>query len=259
MKKRQMKMEYPRIEKEYPVHVYDTGPDGRLSLHALFNYFQDIASDHAIVLGYGRDELLKQNHFWVLSRIYAEIDSLPAWNEKISLASWPRGTDKLFALRDFEMESAEGQILARATSSWLIIDRDSKRVQRPDINLTKLNSYLAEKSCTLRNAAKIEAAPPGGSSSQPFRVRISDLDVNLHTNNSSYLLWVIDTYKLDFMLRNVPMTVEINYLSESRFDDTVVIVTSCSENDPDLFSHSAIRPADNTELCRVRIRWKRIL
>jgi len=78
-----MKMEYPRLEKEYPVHVYDTGPDGRLSLYALFNCFQDIASDHAVRLGYGRDELLRQNQFWVLSRIYAEINALPHWEEEI--------------------------------------------------------------------------------------------------------------------------------------------------------------------------------
>lgn len=252
-------MEYPKLEKEYHVHVYDTGPDGHLSLHALFNYFQDIAADHANKLGYGRDELLKQNHFWVLSRIYAEITALPLWEEKVRLTSWPRGTDKLFALRDFEMKSAEGQMMAHATSSWLIIDRDSKRIQRPDNNLTRLNSGLPGEPGILRNAEKIEPALPGGQTSPPFSVRISDLDVNLHTNNTSYLNWVTDTYDLDFMLRNAPLSVEINYLSESRFNDTVEILTSVNGDYYGLFSHSVIRTADSTELCRVRILWKRIL
>ncbi len=252
-------MEYPKLEKEYPVHVYDTGPDGHLSLHALFNYFQDIAADHAVKLGYGREELLKQNHFWVLSRIYAEITTLPLLGEKIRLASWPRGTDKLFALRDFEMKSPGGQLLARATSSWLIIDRDSKRIQRPDNNLTRLNSSVPGEPGILRNAEKIEPLVTEGQSSPPFKVRISDLDVNLHTNNTSYLNWVTDTYDLDFMLGNAPLSVEINYLSESRFNDTVEILTSGNGDDSGLFSHSVMRPADSTELCRVRILWKRIL
>lgn len=252
-------MEYPKLEKDYTVHVYDTGPDGHLSLHALFNYFQDIASDHAAKLGYGRDELLKQNHFWVLSRIYAEITTLPLWGEKVRLTSWPRGTDKLFALRDFEMKSSGGQLLARATSSWLIIGRDSKRIQRPDSNLTRLNSALPGETGILRNAEKIEPLVAGGQSSPRFNVRTSDLDVNLHSNNSSYLNWVTDTYDLDFVLRNAPLSVEINYLSESRFNDTVEILTSGNGGDPGLFSHTVIRPADSTELCRVRIHWKRIL
>lgn len=49
-------MEKPKLEKEYQVHVYETGPDGRLNLYSLFDYFQDIASDHAVQLGFGRDD-----------------------------------------------------------------------------------------------------------------------------------------------------------------------------------------------------------
>ena len=30
-----------------------------------------------------------------------------------------------------------------------------------------------------------------------FRVKVSDLDVNLHTNNVRYIKWVTDTYDLD--------------------------------------------------------------
>ncbi len=48
-------MELRILEKEYSVHVYETGPDGKLNLHTLFDYFQDIASDHALMLGYGRE------------------------------------------------------------------------------------------------------------------------------------------------------------------------------------------------------------
>ena len=54
----------PRLfEKEYRVHVYETGPDGKLNLYSFFDYLQDIASDHAVRLGYGRDDLMKSNPF----------------------------------------------------------------------------------------------------------------------------------------------------------------------------------------------------
>ena len=56
-------MEQSQFEKEYRVHVYDTGPDGRVSLTSLFNYMQDIASDHAEMLGFGRDDLMRDNRF----------------------------------------------------------------------------------------------------------------------------------------------------------------------------------------------------
>jgi acyl-ACP thioesterase len=225
-------MELLKLEKEYTVHVYETGPDGRLNLYSLFDYLQDIASDHAVRLGYGRDDLIKQNNFWVLSRIYAEISAWPSWGEKIEIKTWPRGTDKLFAIRDFEVSYPSGRSIARATSSWLIIDRDTWRIKRPD-DTTANERYAPQ-----------------------FSVRISDLDLNLHTNNSRYLKWVTDTYDLDFIMNNVPISAEINYLAESRFNDSIAILTSEEKENSSELNHSIMRTSDNTELCRLRINWK---
>jgi len=96
-------MEYPRLVNNYPVHVYETGPDGQ----------------------------------------------------------------------DFEVRYPDGRSIARGTSSWLI------------------------------------------------------------TNNARYLKWVTNSYDLDFILNNVPLSAEINYLAESRFNESIAI------------------------LCRVRISWKK--
>ena len=51
---------------------------------------------------------------------------LPLWGETIIVKTWPRGTDKLFALRDYEVRYPDGRSIALATSSWLIIDREYK-------------------------------------------------------------------------------------------------------------------------------------
>jgi acyl-ACP thioesterase len=250
-------MEYLKLEKEYPVHVYETGPDGRLNLHSLFDYLQDIASDHAVQLGFGRDDLLKENHFWVLSRIYAEIPVWPSWGETICVKTWTRGTDRLFALRDFEVRYPDGRLISRATSSWLIIDLDTKRIQRPDKYLRLMISELTDIKAFPRNAMKLERATEKSQSSPSFHVTISDLDINLHTNNARYLKWVTDSYDLDFILNNVPLSAEINYLAESRFNDNITIMLSEEGNDTKVINHSIMRTSDNTELCRVRINWKK--
>ena len=249
-------MEYPEFTKGYEVHVYETGPDGKLSLSALFDYFQDIASDHAVKLGYGRDELMKNNHFWVLSRIYSRIEELPEWSEKLIIRTWPRGTDRLFALRDFEARFSDGRIAARGTSSWLIVDYSTKRVKRPDEDLSRLSFMPDRRGILERNADKLEPAAEMQEQGQPFTVKISDLDVNLHTNNARYLRWATDSYDLDFIMNNVPVSAEINYLAESRFNDNIVIRTSGAGGEDKMYDHLIIRPDDNKELCRLRIMWK---
>jgi medium-chain acyl-[acyl-carrier-protein] hydrolase len=243
------------FEKEYKIPVYDTGPDGRLSLYSLFNYLQDVASEHAVRLKFGRDDLMKENRFWVLSRIVADIYLWPEWEEKIIVRTWPRGTDKLFALRDYEVLYPDGRKVASGSSSWLIVDRTSKRIQRPDDLLSTFNTQSTTISSLGRNAEKISPLAGDGQKSGNFTVKVSDLDVNLHTNNVRYIKWVTDTYPLNHIMNYMPVSVEINYLAESVFGEEVYIKSE-TENNTGSFSHSVIRSNDNKELCRMRIDWK---
>jgi acyl-ACP thioesterase len=243
------------FEKEYRIHVYETGPDGKLSLYSLFNYMQDIASDHAIKLGFGRDDLMRDNRFWVLSRIYSVIDMWPLWEESIIVKTWPNGTDKLFALRNYEVRYPDGRHIASGTSSWLILDRTTKKVQRPDSILSQYNPNLNPESSPIRYATKIEPVSEDGKISSLFRVKVSDLDVNLHTNNVRYLKWAVDCYDLDFIMNYQPQSAEINYLAESMFDEEIIIRTSVDKADHSYHNHSIIRNDDKKELCRIRIEW----
>ena len=245
-----------QFEKEYRVHVYETGPDGRLNMYSLFNYMQDIASDHAVKLGFGRDDLMRDNRFWVLSRMYARITEWPLWEETIIVRTWPNGTDKLFALRNYDVMYSDGRHIASGTSSWLILDRTTKKVQRPDSILSQYRQILTSNNSPLRYASKIEPSAEDGLNSDMFRIKVSDIDVNLHTNNVQYLKWVNDSYKLDFIMRNVPQSAEINYLAESLFDEEIFVRTSFEKAGDTFYNHSVFRVSDNKELCRIRIEWK---
>ncbi|HLN19976.1 MAG TPA: acyl-ACP thioesterase domain-containing protein [Bacteroidales bacterium] len=239
-------------KKKYRVHVYETGPGGKLSLYSLFNYLQDIASDHAETLGFGRDDLLKDNRFWVLSRMYLEINRLPLWEETVDVSTWPSGTESLFALRNYEVSGSDGVII-RGSSSWLILDRDSKRVQRPDNVLSRFEFPVRDNN--IRNSTKLNIVGEQAVTDHCFRIKASDLDVNLHTNNAVYVRWITDSYDLGYIMNNDPQSVEINYLAESRFGDEINVRTSA---DKDYYDHSIIRTDDKKEICRIRIGWTKV-
>jgi medium-chain acyl-[acyl-carrier-protein] hydrolase len=247
-------MEAFQFEKEYKIPVYDTGPDGKLCLYSLLNYLQDIASEHAELLNFGREDLLKANHFWVLSRLAVRIEAWPEWRESIIVRTWPRGTDKLFALRDYEVLYKNGRHIASGTSSWLIVDMRSKRIQRPEEHLSRFKNETSTRSSFGRNAEKIEIQDNKGNDDTLFTIKVSDLDLNLHTNNVKYIKWITDSYNLDFMMKHYPEEVEINYLAESVFGEEVMIRTYPGKVD-DTFCHSVIRVNDNRELARMSIKW----
>ncbi len=245
-----------KLEKQYRVHVYDTGPDEKLTLFSLFDYLQDIASDHAVLLGYGREDLVKTRRFWVLSRMYAIINDFPRWGETVVIETWPKGTDKMFALRDYEVCTPDGRIMAAATSSWLILDQGTRRICRPETTLTGNNKELLKRDSLPRNAARLRPLNENRRILSRFRVRMSDLDVNLHTNNVKYIKWIVDSYSLGFVMNKIPYSVEINYLSESYLDDVILVLGSETDESDCTCDYTIQRQDDNTDLCRIKIAWK---
>lgn len=241
--------------KNYVVHVYETGPNGILAIHSLFNFLQDIASEHATRLRFGKDDLLKENRFWVLSRIYANITIWPGWEESLTVKTWPRGTDKLFALRDYQVTRRDGKIIASATSSWLVVDLMTRRVQRPDSLLSYINSEMPSSQATGRNAGKLNPTGENPVADHPLRVRQSDLDINLHVNNVNYIKWVSDHYSTGFINDHMPSEIEVNFLAEARIDEELILKTMRDAENVMVFNHSLFRISDDVEICRARIAW----
>ncbi len=243
-------------ERKYPVNVFDTDVRGRLSPGSLLNYFQDLAGRHASVLGFGREHLITNGYFWVLARMLVKIERMPLTWEEVTVRTWPRGTDAIFALRDLEMYDAAGNRIVGASSSWVIVDLETRKVQRPDRALSFLNARFPGQRALETNAGKVPALNDNNHKLTRLTAQLDDLDVNNHVNNARYIHWVINSYEKEFIDVHIPDTVEVNYLSEGHHGDGINILTSGGDEGGDSFVHSVIREADSTELCRLRIKWK---
>lgn len=244
------------FERKYPVNVFDTDITGRLSPGSLFSYFQDLADRHASQLGFGREHLMNNGFFWVLSRMAVKIERMPLTWDEVTVRTWPRGTDGIYALRDFEMYDAENKRLAGASSSWVIVDFTTRKVQRPDKALSFLNAQFPEQKALDANAGKIPPMPAGDHQVTRLKAKLDDIDVNLHVNNARYIHWVMNCYEPEFISLHVPVMIEVNYLSEGHRDEMVQIITEKGDESSNAFIHSVVRENDRTELCRLRIHWR---
>ncbi|MCU0376904.1 MAG: thioesterase [Bacteroidales bacterium] len=243
-------------ERKYPVNVFDTDIRGRLSPGSLFNYFQDLAGRHASLLGFGREHLITNGFFWVLSRMVVKIERMPRTWEEVTIRTWPRGTDAIFALRDLEMFDAGGNRIVGASSSWVIVDLETRKVQRPDRALSFLNAQYPGQRALEVNAGKVPALQSNSNKLTRLTAQLDDMDINDHVNNARYIHWVTNSYDMEFIGAHIPETVEVNYLSEGHQGDAINILTSGADEEGNSFIHSVIREADHAELCRLRIKWK---
>jgi len=97
----------PNIWQEtYQIRSYEVDCHHRLSVLAIFNFMQEAASRHAEALGVSIQQLLAENYTWLLSRLKIKIASFSGWQDQINIRTWPSGAQRLFALRDFELQDA---------------------------------------------------------------------------------------------------------------------------------------------------------
>jgi len=104
----------------------------RLKASALFDLMQEAASNNAVQLGFGYDDMRERNQFWVLSRAMLRVHSAPGFGEEIIVETWPKGVEKLFALRDFIFYDSAMARIGEATTAWLIVNAGTLRPTSPE-------------------------------------------------------------------------------------------------------------------------------
>lgn len=205
-----------QFEKVFEVRSYQVDPDGKLSLTAMSNLFQEIAWRHADSADFGRT-LQEQHLSWILSRINITCANLPSWGDSIKVFTAGRGVDKLFAFREFLITNPQGDVLAQAMSSWVLMNVQNKRILRPEDALPPELFDPEEKPAWQPERIRLKGELL---KSEKLKVRYSDLDLNNHVNNTSYVCWVENVLR-ENGCHTLPFL--INYLAECVMGDELDI------------------------------------
>ena len=211
---------------------------------------QEIAWEHANILGFGYDNLQKHQQFWVLSRLLVKINRRPEWKENFMLETWPRGTDGFYAYRDFKFVDESGNHIIQATSSWLILDLITKRIVR----LTDFKNFPKyEESVFDEKAGKVKS-PQCNDKLMFTPVLFNEIDINQHFNTGHYLERIVDSYHFEFHEVKELTEFEVNFLKEGLPTDRLAV----KRQQIDEYNHicSVVRENDKVELVRARLVWK---
>lgn len=223
---------------------------GKLSTAFMFYQMQEIAWEHANLLGFGYKKLQEDNQFWVLSRLKVKINRRPSWTEEFNLETWSRGTDGFYGYRDYNFVDTSGTNIIQATSSWLILDANTRRIVR----LNKFKEFPEyEESVFGTNALKIKSPE----TQEPVHfspVMFSDIDINQHFNSGRYLERIINSYPFHFHEEYELAEFEVNFLKEGMPEDNLAV----KKQQLDALNHrcSVVRESDGAELIRAQLAWK---
>lgn len=201
-------------EETFRVCTWDVDGADKLTMAAAYNYCQEIAGNHAALLGVGEEFMKANGIVWILSRMSAVLDARPARGARIRVRTWPRGTDRLFAVRDYELRTEAGAVIGRGRSAWLIVDAATFRPRRPEAFTAGLptNDGLE----ALPDGALALTAGDGLERAAERAVAYSDIDYNGHMNNARYVQWIQDVMAPGTLNAASRLRLDINYLAEMK-------------------------------------------
>ncbi len=241
-------------KQDFTLTHYFVDPDGCASIHGLAFFLQDAAHNHANARSLGFEDLLKDKKAWVLTRQFLKIYHFPVIGQEIRVETWVESTSPSFSTRDFHILTREGDIAGICRTSWMMLDI----IQRRPV---KIPGYVLERipltPGRLNENLLLEKLPLSGDSqdNNSFSVQYSDLDMNNHVNNITYVRWVSDGFDAGFRKKYRLSSLEMNYLSEALYGDRLTCQIT-PESSPDSFGTLIRRVSDQRDIAVSRTFWK---
>jgi len=234
----------------YTVRTIEMDPEYRIKPYHLCSYAQDTVASWLADMNYASYDLQKQNQSWILTGMHSSFTlDRPKWRTNLNVSIWARKIRGIQFFIDFEISglqnkdsyninsqkgtaarstaSATPKVFARGTSSWSIIDEESRRpVRRPDIaeRITEVN----ESACPEVQLRRITAYE-GPATTFSQRVHNYDIDFNGHLNSVRYMAGALEAILVEFRTNHGITSLHIKYNREAVTGDH--LTCSCHPND----------------------------
>lgn len=183
---------------------------------------QELAEVHAASLGFSRAMLIENGMVWVLYRQRIMMHSYPTYGDVLRITTWPGAIEGPIFPRHFRIEREDGTLIGEASSSWILMDINTRRPMRPSaLPGTVVPNEERPAPMPLPGMLRIQEATPVLDRS----VRYSDVDVNGHMNNTRYVDWICDMMDYDQLVSRGLAEWQINYISEAKPGEAVQLLT----------------------------------
>lgn len=262
---------------EHRIRAYEVGPDQKTTISTIANLLQEVAGNHGVAL-WGRTEegfaidpvMVAMYLIFAATRIQIEMTTYPKWGDIVSIETYFSADGRIAARREWFIKNAlTGEQLGRATSTWVMINLQTRKVAKiPEAMRHKLARFAPE---PLRDAfdrsehkQKLPNLELPAEIEGPVQVaRRSDVDMNGHINNVTYLAWALETVPSEIYYHYELMQMEIDYKAECHSGDAIESLGSSIKEDTNgtgirRYIHMLQR-CDNgvcRELVRARTTWR---
>lgn len=235
------------------VRGYEVGPDQRSTMITIANLLQEVASNHAVAMwgrsaeGFATDPALAESGLiFVMTRLQIQMDKYPKWGDVVEVETWFQESGKLGAQRDWIIKDGiSGIPLGRATSTWVMINMRTRRLSKMPDEIRKRCAWYqldppANAIDSVYTRLKIPELDIKTAMKGPMQIaRRSDMDMNGHINNVTYLAWAVETVPLDVYTDAHLYQIEVDFKAECHSGDMLCCFADRTTTPSELSSNGA--------------------
>ncbi len=200
----------------------------KITVKYIMEILQKVATEHADEHGFGYKVLSVQKKAWVLNKIKLKFKRSINIGEEITVKTWPLAPKHYTADRDFEGFDENGEKVFKATSVWNLIDLDKRCLCSTDC-IKNLKVEYHDKRAFKSNEFNRFKFDDCFNLEYSKSIRISDLDVNNHVNNTNYLNYGLDCLNKTSYSEGIKL-VEIRFSEELRYKDVIDLYYKKQDN-----------------------------
>jgi len=208
----------------FEVRFYEADRASRLTPVSLFNYLQETAIRHGDAVGMDGPALQKLGYMWMMNRLRLEVRRYPLRREEVRVETWGSCLHGLFAVREWRVTDAQGEVIALATGRWVVIDVARKKIIKIPAEMPA--AYGEHEGRAIDDPFVRMDVPQDGVNTRRFHVRFSELDTNQHANSASYVDWCLEAVPQDVLDSHLPSVFEITFKKEAKLGEELVATSA---------------------------------
>ena len=208
---------------QYKFQVYASSMNSKLEVtnKTIFEWMEDAASLHSDLNGCGMKNLETNGYSWVVIQWKVKVIRRVKYGETVTVNTWVSGRKKLYTFREFEFFDEEGNVVAIASSKWVLTHLEQGMISVPDDIIDgygeNMRTVFEEGNSMPRLKDPMDFSMP-----YEFKVPCTFIDVNDHVNNIFYLDIAYQAMPLEVFKNNRFDEIEIMYRKECKLNDKLM-------------------------------------
>lgn len=218
-----------KVEHKCYIGLNNIDRNNKVNVKSFMTFLEDAGGIHSDLAGYGAYDIERTKLNWMIISWHIKFFKKPAYNEHIKVVTWSKDIQRLYAYRDFEVYNEQDELIAIASSKWVLVNLETKSITAPDEKLKEAYHTENDSVMDISELGKLKE-PEKYISHVEITPTRAMIDVNNHVHNIQYLDFAYsalpdDVYYSDFN------EVQIMYKKEIKLGEKVKALYSYSEEE----------------------------